>query len=197
MTEQSSSSRLAKRTERDRMKALRSTLQPNRQAVSSLHQNLHNYLTNRDISAIFCYLSTADEVPSWALVEHYLNCQGVTVTCPRILDKQTMVAVEIKNTEQIEPGPLGIFTSTETTPYPDTIDVALVPGLAFTITGNRLGYGGGFYDRWFEQYPTCERIALCFEAQIIEHLTTEPHDIAMHAVVTERQVYRCGAPASL
>ena len=137
MPAQATASVSAKRAQRERMKALRARLKFSPNDVRSLHQNLINHLIDKDISALFCYLSTAEEVPSWALVEHYLQREGVNVTCPRIIDKQTMVAVTLNNTDQLEKGPLGIFTSSETTPYSNNIDVALVPGLAFTTSGNR------------------------------------------------------------
>ena len=105
-----------------------------------------------------------------------------------------MVAVPLQNLKQLEKGPLGIYTSAETVPYNKTIDAAIVPGLAFTLAGGRLGYGGGYYDRWFEQQPRCQRIAICYENQILDSVPTEAHDIPMHTIVTETRVYECSHP---
>lgn len=71
-------------------------------------------------------------------------------------------------------------------PDPTSIDVAIVPGLAFTAGGDRLGQGGGWYDRFLPQLrPEAVAIGVAFEIQIVDSLPTEPHDVTMACVVTE------------
>ena len=66
-------------------------------------------------------------------------------------------------------------------------DVVVVPGLAFTPTGHRLGQGGGWYDRFLvDVRDDCETIGVCFHEQLVDTLPIEPHDVAMHHVVTDR-----------
>src|SRR5690606_18813616 len=70
------------------------------------------------------------------------------------------------------------------------IDLILVPGLAFDTEGNRLGRGAGFYDRFLATRegaapPAC---GVCFEAQLVDRIPTEPWDVPMNAVVTERRL---------
>jgi 5-formyltetrahydrofolate cyclo-ligase len=67
---------------------------------------------------------------------------------------------------------------------PSTEDLLLVPGLAFTSDGARLGRGGGFYDRFLARFPTVPRWGLCFPAQLLGALPTEDHDIRVHRVLT-------------
>lgn len=67
-------------------------------------------------------------------------------------------------------------------------DIVLVPGLGFTKEGHRLGRGGGYYDRWLESFKG-KKIGLCFEQQLLQTLPTEQHDIKVHAVVTQKQVW--------
>lgn len=70
---------------------------------------------------------------------------------------------------------------------PDEINLLLVPGLAFTRAGQRIGRGGGFYDRFLARLPASTvKMGVCFEEQIVETLPVEPHDQRMDAVVTER-----------
>ena len=176
------------------MKSHREHLNSDNQAAERLQQNIINHLISMDFSAVFCYLSTADEAPTWGLVKHLHATPNITITCPRIIDKTTMIAVPLRSLAQLEPGPLGIYTSRETEPYEHRIDVAIVPGLAFTPTGARLGYGGGYYDRWFDEHPSCYRIAFCYDGQMLDTLPTEAHDVAMHAIVTEKRVYPCSNP---
>ena len=65
-------------------------------------------------------------------------------------------------------------------------DVVVVPGLAFTTRGERLGQGGGWYDRFLPQVRSdCTTIGVCFGPQLVESLPTEPHDVRLDHVVTD------------
>lgn len=70
-------------------------------------------------------------------------------------------------------------------------DVVIVPGLAFTAAGDRLGQGGGWYDRFLaEVRDDCIAVGVCFVEQIVESLPVEPHDVAVDHVVTDQGVVR-------
>ncbi|HEX5061643.1 MAG TPA: 5-formyltetrahydrofolate cyclo-ligase, partial [Kofleriaceae bacterium] len=71
------------------------------------------------------------------------------------------------------------------------IAAVFVPGLAFDRAGGRIGWGRGYYDVTLAAAsPAALRIGLAFECQIIEHVPREPHDAALHYVVTEAAIYR-------
>jgi 5-formyltetrahydrofolate cyclo-ligase len=65
----------------------------------------------------------------------------------------------------------------------DVVDFVIVPGLAFTPEGYRLGYGGGFYDRFLPQVPA-PNAGVCFAEQIVTDLPVEAHDVRVHRVVS-------------
>jgi 5-formyltetrahydrofolate cyclo-ligase len=74
---------------------------------------------------------------------------------------------------------------------PETIpDYILVPLLAFDRAGNRLGYGGGYYDRTLAALPTAYRLGCAFSAQQMPRIPTGPEDVKLHAVATESSVIR-------
>jgi 5-formyltetrahydrofolate cyclo-ligase len=74
---------------------------------------------------------------------------------------------------------------------PSWPDVVVVPGLAFTATGDRLGQGGGWYDRFLSQIRAdCTTIGVCFAEQVVEALPVEAHDVTMDHVVTDHGVLR-------
>jgi 5-formyltetrahydrofolate cyclo-ligase len=74
---------------------------------------------------------------------------------------------------------------------PDWPDAVVVPGLAFTVGGDRLGQGGGWYDRFLAAIRTdCTTIGVCFAEQILDALPVEAHDVTMDHVVTDRGVAR-------
>lgn len=64
-------------------------------------------------------------------------------------------------------------------------DLVLVPGLAFSAAGARLGRGGGFYDRWLARHPSVITVGVCFACQLVEHLPDEAHDLQVQCVLTE------------
>lgn len=70
--------------------------------------------------------------------------------------------------------------------------LVLVPGVTFDRSGNRYGYGGGYYDRYFSRFPGVYRAALCYEHQMEENLIVLDTDIKMHEIYTEKQDYVIG-----
>ena len=66
----------------------------------------------------------------------------------------------------------------------------VMPGVAFDVNCNRVGYGGGFYDRFLEKHPKIQRVAVGFSFQMLPEVPTEPTDIRPQVIVTEEQVYR-------
>lgn len=66
---------------------------------------------------------------------------------------------------------------------PDIIGLLIVPGLAFTVGGDRLGYGGGFYDRFIPKVAA-PNVGVCFAEQIVDVLPVEPHDVRVERVIS-------------
>ncbi|MEM7466580.1 MAG: 5-formyltetrahydrofolate cyclo-ligase [Pseudomonadota bacterium] len=160
-------------------------------ALENILGEVRKPLITKPYLNVFCYLSTPEEAPTWTLVEFLLKDPAIIAACPKIIDKITMRAAELRDLDNLQSGPLGIYTSPSTNWLCEAVDIVIVPGLAFTRAGARLGYGGGYYDRWFERNPNNFRIGFCYEAQIVDHLPIEAHDISMHAIVTESAVYPC------
>jgi 5-formyltetrahydrofolate cyclo-ligase len=72
----------------------------------------------------------------------------------------------------------------------EELDLVIVPGVAFSRGGARMGNGQGYYDRLLEHVrPDCPLVALCYECQLFDNLIVGPHDVFMDKVVTERAVY--------
>ncbi|NNE11608.1 MAG: 5-formyltetrahydrofolate cyclo-ligase [Ilumatobacter sp.] len=82
-----------------------------------------------------------------------------------------------------------MFPEDDPPPDPSELDIVIVPGTAFTAAGDRLGQGGGWYDRFLSELrPDCVTIGVAFAPQIVDELPVEPHDIPVQVVVTERGV---------
>ena len=63
-----------------------------------------------------------------------------------------------------------------------------MPGAVFSEARDRIGYGGGYYDRYLSEHVLCHTLAVCYELQIVEDLPTEEHDIRPDAVISERRI---------
>ncbi|HXF36758.1 MAG TPA: 5-formyltetrahydrofolate cyclo-ligase, partial [Actinomycetota bacterium] len=78
---------------------------------------------------------------------------------------------------------------------PQELDAVVVPGLAFDRRGYRVGYGGGFFDRFLPRTrPDAFRVGICFHLQLVEEVPHGAGDEPVDAVVTEREVIRCRRP---
>jgi 5-formyltetrahydrofolate cyclo-ligase len=74
---------------------------------------------------------------------------------------------------------------------PEELDIVMVPGVAFSRVGGRMGNGQGYYDRLLAQVrPDCALVAVCYESQLMDDLIVAPHDAVMHRVVTEDGIYQ-------
>jgi 5-formyltetrahydrofolate cyclo-ligase len=143
----------------------------------------------RQARTLFVYVSTEFEVATHALIDFCLDA-GQTIAVPLVGDKSAMSAVHFPGWDAMKPGALGILTPPPLPPWPGAIDVVIVPGLAFTADGGRLGYGGGYYDRWLALNPAAATIALAFEAQIFDVIPAFPHDRQMACVITESRTIK-------
>ena len=130
---------------------------------------------------IALYASLPDEVYSIEAIE-VLNTQKVVVL-PRVAgDKMDFYRY---NPEQMSVGAFGISEPQAELPInPAEIDVIIVPGVAFTLSGKRCGRGKGYYDKYLNSEGfRATKIGVCFAEQIAKDITTEPHDIVMDCVI--------------
>ncbi len=147
---------------------------------------------------LFMYVHFRSEVSTLPLLETLLS-QGKGVSVPLTqLDTSCLLAVGITDpVKQLAPGCYGIPEPTPeqvaaATVDPGKINTVLVPGSVFDRLGGRLGYGGGFYDRFLTQSaPDAVRVGLAFEDQLTDAVPMQPHDQFMDMLVTEKRIYDC------
>lgn len=145
---------------------------------------------------VMFYLDFRKEVATGEFLKYCLD-QGKRVVIPITDTKNTrLIPSEIKD----YPGDLtsGTWGILEPKPEcvrpvePNELDFVIVPGVSFDTNGNRLGYGGGFYDRFLRQTrPDTTFAALAFELQIRDNVYPEEHDYPVHYVVTEDRLIKC------
>nr|WP_321465789.1 5-formyltetrahydrofolate cyclo-ligase [uncultured Desulfobulbus sp.] len=147
-------------------------------------------------TCFFIYCSYQTEVATETLIDALL-AQGKTVTVP-LTDavNSSMQAVVVREPKK------ELFPGYKNIPEPDPrivpqrivppecIEVALIPGSVFDRQGNRLGYGGGYYDRFLAlQAPQALRIGLAYGFQVVERLPAQLHDVPMDILVTESDLF--------
>ncbi len=98
-----------------------------------------------------------------------------------------MTPVVLKNIRELAPGKWGIPEPVMKIPVPSQkIDLVLVPGIAFDRRGNRLGRGGGYFDRFLSSIPQrIRKVALAYSFQIVERVPVTPQDVPVDEVITE------------
>lgn len=90
-----------------------------------------------------------------------------------------------ENTELID-GPFNTKEpSSEMKLAPNDNTLIIMPGAAFTLDGDRIGYGGGFYDKYLEKHPCCKTVAVCYDFQIVDEIPSEEHDIKPGKVISD------------
>lgn len=143
---------------------------------------------------VFLYDAMRSEVRTAQLAED-LSREGKRLCYPRLRrgEKGIMDACLAKGRAALVKGPFGTLEPPPDAPVvpPEEIDLALVPGLAFTAVGGRLGYGGGYYDRYLARCGAV-RAGLCFFAQMLDELPLDVYDRKMNYIVTECGIRFCG-----
>lgn len=131
---------------------------------------------------IYGYLPYNQEVRTVPMLERALQ-EGKRVAVPKVYG-DTMRFIYLEDMSCVETGYAGIPEPVADAPVAeDKTALVLMPGLAFTKEGDRMGYGGGFYDRFLAEEPNHPTVALCYEFQILESLPTEEYDIPVDCVL--------------
>jgi len=142
-------------------------------AASSAYQNA---------KTVYGYLPYNQEVRTVPMLEQAIQ-DGKRVAVPKIYG-DTMKFIYLDDLSRVEKNSMGIPEPVEDTPVAeDKTALVLMPGLAFTINGDRMGYGGGFYDRFLAEEPDHPTLALCYDFQMVESLPTEEFDIPVDTVL--------------
>ena len=136
----------------------------------------------KNAKTIYGYLPYNQEVRTTFMLEQALK-DGKRVAVPKVYGDE-MKFLYIEDLSLVEKGYAGIPEPIADGPVADdTTALVLMPGLAFDREGHRIGYGGGFYDKFLADEPEHPTLALCYEFQMLEQLETEAHDIPVDVVL--------------
>lgn len=153
-----------------------------------LARQLEPLLNSIAPQTIGMYLATAQEVNLDSVIETF-HQKGTAIYLPHLEDGQTPFH-RFVSWESLENGPLDLRHPVISAPSIETalLDVIVLPGLAFDRQGNRLGHGGGWYDKAIGNIETSARkpilIGVCFREQMVENVPHEAFDVRMNFIVT-------------
>ena len=140
----------------------------------------HNYQT------IGIYVSLEDEVNTDEIIKELLKMDK-KVYVPKVDGKRmdfyriySLDEIEISNNKYHLREPINL----EEKINPADVELMITPGLAFDMNNNRLGYGGGYYDRYLKDL-SCFKVGICFKEQLIDSLITDENDVLMDIVIND------------
>ncbi|WP_296779599.1 5-formyltetrahydrofolate cyclo-ligase [Ruminococcus sp.] len=141
---------------------------------------------------ILLYASFGSEVDTYLLIDKLIE-MGKKVALPKCGAERSMSFHLIGSVADLHEGMYRIPEPDIALPQPVITDktVCIIPGLAFTEEGGRLGYGGGYYDAFISQYPEMYTIALAYEEIIVDQLPLMKHDLTVDLIVTEERTVLC------
>ncbi|MBP5462549.1 MAG: 5-formyltetrahydrofolate cyclo-ligase [Lachnospiraceae bacterium] len=171
------------------MKRKRSNLSAERILMYSgcIAENLISRQEYADASVLLAYVSFSSEVNTHFLIEKAWN-DGNRVAVPKCVDDTRLEFQYIHSFDDLAPGKFGIpepVTGDCVQYTPDDKCLILLPGVAYTNNGDRLGYGGGYYDRYLKKHNEIPKVMLAYSLQQTETLPVDDKDVPADMIVTE------------
>jgi 5-formyltetrahydrofolate cyclo-ligase len=176
--------------------AARRSLTPDELARRSraIAERLNSIPEFRDARALLIYVSSKDnEVDTLEPIRNALDDNRMVLVPVAMPSTREILWSQLRSLDDLEPSTFGILEprNDRVRPVePTEADVAIIPGIAFDAAGHRIGYGGGYYDRFLGKFRGT-KIALAYELQIRDSIPIEPHDLPVDVIVTEQRIIRC------
>lgn len=148
----------------------------------------------KEAKKIFIYISYDSEIDTIKIIDKAFK-DGKRIYVPRTeFESRLMDAVEITSFDNLIKSSYGILEPSINTPYinPNELDLIVVPGVAFDKKGGRMGYGAGFYDRYFKKInknniEKITKLALAYDFQVLEEVPMSAQDVPVDYIITEKE----------
>ncbi len=179
---------------RKQVLAIRKDLAPSRAAEMSrpVISRLMSLDAYKEASHVLAYASFGQETDTWAFCHEVLR-SGRRLALPRVEGKD-MAFYPVTDLEKLVPGPFGIKEppgGQEEIFWPEALVV--MPGVAFDRYRHRIGYGGGYYDRYLKRHPGREHAAIAFNFQLFDEIPSDENDISPGILITEDRLFGASA----
>lgn len=178
---------------RSRMRKLRASLDPEERVrlVGRIEERLVAIPEFVTAGSVLLFYSFGSEVATAGLVDHAM-AEGKRILLP-YLEGDVLEAAEVVAGEELVPTTYGPKEPSRRKAVDQSeVDLVVTPGLAFDRRGHRVGYGGGFYDRYLARLrPETDRAAVGFSFQVVEEVPAGPRDERVHLIVTDAETIDC------
>lgn len=161
-----------------------------------IYNNLINSQLYSKAKSIFIYISFGSEINTKDIISKALK-DNKKVYIPKIYkEDKSMKAIRLKSFNDLKENSMGILEPIEDNDCIDKkeIDLILVPGVVFDFNGNRIGYGGGYYDRYLQDIKgISNKVVLAYDFQIVDSIEPEAHDISFDYIISNtkfRKIYK-------
>ncbi|KAB3533545.1 5-formyltetrahydrofolate cyclo-ligase [Alkaliphilus serpentinus] len=149
----------------------------------------------KEAKNIMIYVSFRNEVDTLGLIEEMIQ-EGKRVFIPLTVDKtRELLVSEVQDIkEDLEIGNFGVLEpkkEKERILDPNILDLIVVPGVSFDKRGYRIGYGGGYYDRFLAKHNDITTLSLIFQLQLIDQVPNDTFDIPVDYLITEKELIKC------
>ena len=183
-----------KRDIRKMMTALRAAMSEKERAEAGriIAARLFSSKVYEDAGTVCCYASFGSEVPTEEIIEESLR-RGKCAAVPKVTGKQKMKFALIHSMADLKAGFHGIpepESWCREIPKCGSKLLVIVPGVVFDRAGNRIGYGGGYYDSYLKQ-ADCIKVGVAFDFQCVEQIVPEVHDVPVDYIITEKEMITC------
>ena len=183
--ERSSKKEIRAEVKRRRREATAEQIRENSDAICKKFLGLPEY---KNAEVVFAYMDCKNEVETKKVIEQCWK-DGKTIAVPKVFG-EIMKYYVITSYDDLEEGYFGIpepkHESLQEIVCEDGI--MILPGVAFDVSRHRVGYGGGFYDRYLEAHPDMKKIAFAFEFQVFEEVPFEEFDRQLEKIITEKRI---------
>lgn len=145
-------------------------------------QSIWKMVKDKGFQTVHGYLPMGTEIDVSPLIETLLQ-ENIKVITPKTFPKRRLQHLVLSSLDELEDGVFGTRHPANAEEHLGSYDLILVPGLAFDPDGNRLGYGGGYYDQFLLQHPKAFKLGLLYPFQQVEEVPLEDHDFQLDALL--------------
>jgi 5-formyltetrahydrofolate cyclo-ligase len=148
----------------------------------------------KEAKTILFYVSYDNEVYTHDMIKESLEMKKHVVVPKTNMNNRTIICSSLTSWNDLLSGVYNILEPRQecvNEVSPESIDLMIIPGIAFDCQGNRIGHGMGYYDRLLQKKMRTHRLGLAFEIQIVENIPTEKHDVKVEKIVTEERIIIC------
>lgn len=178
----------AKKTLRSNILKIRDSLSPEEVSMrsKSVERRLFDNVHFKDAKTVAFYIPKGNEVDTREMIERALE-EGKEVLVPVTNSEVSMC--KFTSFDDLISGKFGVPEPKERVPKDHMAELVLVPGVVFGLCMHRIGYGKGYYDKYFKN-SKAYRVGICYDFQVMDELPRHEHDIPMNEIITDKRLIK-------